>query len=132
MFKVKLLNLVMATILFFSSSVFAECDYSKVVSNTDGTYTYSKELHICVGRMKQDLLISQEKVDSLNKAIDFKNLALDASQKRTDLWMDTSFRLEDRLTKIQQLEKSNNWIYFGLGILTVFAVGYTVSQTYKR
>lgn len=115
-------------LLVFSSNVaFADCDFTKIVKNTDGTYTYSKELHICVGQMKQDLEIKEQQITDYKKAIELKDLALSKSEARADLWMNTSFKMEDRLTTIDSLQNRNAAIYVGLGvigtILSVWAAG---------
>lgn len=126
-----LVNLIVIFSLL-SNLAFADCDYSKVIKNSDGTFTYSKELHICVGTMEQDLQIAQMQLSDLNKALELKDLALTKSDQRVTLWSNTSSDLENRLTKVDSMEKTNNWIYFGLGALTVLGAGYMASQLIRR
>lgn len=114
-------------ISLFSNLAFADCDYSKIVHNPDGSYTYSKELHLCVGQMKQDLEVAQGQVVEYKKAIELKDLALKISDERVTLWTDTSYKLETRLNKIEELKSRNELLYFGVGvgltILSVWAAG---------
>lgn len=108
--------------------VFADCDFSKVVSNPDGTYTYSKELHICVGTMKQQNSNYVLAISDLKKSITLKDLALQQSDQRTQLWMDTSFKMEQREESIDSLRKKSDWLYFGLGALTIIGAGILAAQ----
>ena len=129
------MKLLITTILIFALTcqlAFADCDYSKIKDNGDGTYTYSKELHICVGTMKRDLDAANTQIESYKKAITLKDLALVDSQKRTDLWMDTSFKLQDRMATIDKIENTNKIIYFGLGILVTGAAVYGASKLVRR
>lgn len=111
----------------FSNVAFADCDYSKI-QKVDGGYLYTKELHLCVGEMKQDLEIANQKVDKLTKAIELKDLTITKADQRADLWMQTSFKLEDRIQTIDSWRTTNNWLYFGLGVATMFAAAYAAGQ----
>jgi hypothetical protein len=106
----------------------ADCDWSKIKDNGDGTYTYSKELHLCVGNLVQDNKVKTQQIADLNQAITLKDLALSKENERIKMWMDTSYALEDRLTKIDSLEKKNDWLYFGLGVVTAVGAGYMASK----
>lgn len=126
----KLISIVLALSLF-GNIAFANCDYSDI-KKVDGGYLYTKELHLCVGEMKQDLEIEQKRTVKLTEALTFKDLAIDNANKRADLWMNTSFKLEDRINTIDELRSRNQWLYFGLGVLTVFAAGYAAKQIYQK
>lgn len=115
-----------------SNNVFADCDWSKVVDNPNGTHTYSDALHICVGQLVQDNATKTQQVDDLTKAISLKDLAITKADDRATLWMDTSLKLEDNIQKMNSLKGTNEWIYFGLGVLTVFAAGMATSQLTNR
>lgn len=118
--------------LSFGLQSLAECDYSKIVKNDDGTLIYSKELHICVGQMKQDLSISKAQNDKYLQALTLKDLAITKSDTRADLWQASTFKLEDRINAIDSMRSTNNWMYFGLGALTIVAAGFTLRQAYGR
>ena len=121
--------LVLVAMSLFSNLAFGECDFSTGITPlSDGGYRYSKECHIKVGENKRDLDIANKQVENLNKALDLKTLALDKSDQRIDLWRDTTFRLEDRINKIDDTYKANQWLYFGLGALTMFAAGYVAAK----
>jgi len=127
----KIVSVVLALSLF-STSAMAECDFSTGINKNDnGTYTYSRECHIKVGEMKQDLEIANKQVEKLNKALDLKDLALTKADQRADLWMNTSFKLEDRVNTIDEMRKTNQWLYFGLGALAMFAATYAASQSLR-
>jgi hypothetical protein len=116
-------------ICMFANTAFADCDFSTGISpNQDGSYKYSKECHLKVGSLVQDNQTKDQQIDKLTKAIDLKDLALTKSDQRAQLWMDTSFKLEDDVQKMNRLKSDNQWIYFGLGVLTTFAAGYAAAQ----
>lgn len=127
----KIISLIILT-SFFPNFAFADCDYSKIVNNGDGTYTYSKALHICVGEMKQDLEIANQQVAKLTKAISLKDLTITKADKRADVWMNTSFKLENRIQTIDSMSKTNDWLFFGLGIATMLAASYAAGQLNHR
>lgn len=115
-----------------SNVVFAECDFSTGINRNDnGTYTYTKECHVKVGEMKQDLKIAEEQNGKLNKALDLKDLAITKADQRADMWMNTTYKLEDRINTIDQMRSTNQWVAFGLGALTMFAAAYAASQLQK-
>lgn len=114
---------------FISNVSLAECNFSTGVTRLeDGSYKYSKECHIKVGEMKQDLEIANKQVEQLNKVIELKDLALSKSNERVALWMDTTYKLEDRLNKIEELQSKNHFLYFGLGVVTAIGAAYAASK----
>ena len=119
-------------ITMLSNIALADCDYSKVISLPDGTYLYSKELHICVGTMKRDLGIAQQQITDLNQALTLKDLAIKKTEDRVNLWMDTTYKLEDRLNKIDELSRKNDWMYFGLGVVTTGLAVWGAGQLVKH
>jgi hypothetical protein len=119
-------------ISLFSSLSFAECDFSTGITKTDQGFLYNKECHLAVGQMKYDLGISREQVSLLTKSLDLKDLALTKADQRADLWQATAFKIEDRINTIDSIRSTNNWMYFGLGVVTVFIAGYVASQAYSK
>lgn len=121
-------------VLMLPLSALAECDFTdgKGVSKVEGGYLYTKECHTAVGQMKYDLGVSLKQVELLQKSIDFKDLAITKADQRADLWQTATFKLEDRINTIDSMRSTNNWMYFGLGVLTVFVAGYAASQAYHR
>lgn len=122
-----------AALALFSSTCFAECDFSTgAVRQADGTYQYTKECHIKVGELVQGAKIKDEQIQDYKKAIELKDLTIQKADQRTQLWIDTSMKLEDNIQKIQSYRGRNEWIYFGLGALTVFAAGMAAAQLTGR
>jgi hypothetical protein len=67
--------------------------------------------------MKLDLEDREAQVQALTKSIELKDLAIKTHEQRADLWMNTSFKLEDRVNTIERYNDTNKWLYFGLGIV---------------
>jgi hypothetical protein len=112
-----------------SNIAYADCDFSKgITPGPNKTFIYTEECHLAVGKLKQDNDTYKLQIADLTKAISLKDLALTKSDERTQLWMDTSSKLEDRVTKIDEMTKHNEWLYFGLGVLTTFAAGYAIAR----
>ena len=110
------------------NSVFADCDWTQIKKNPDNTYTYSKELHLCVGNLVQSSKVKDQQISDLTKAITLKDLALQDSDARVQLWSKTSADLEARLQKVDSLQSSNQWLYFLLGVGTTFAAGMAAAK----
>lgn len=130
-------KIVSSLLLFFlfSNTAFADCDFSTGIRpGPAGTheYIYSEECHQAVGKLVQDNKALTLQVGDLTKAISLKDLALTKADDRTQLWMNTSDKLIDRVDKIDQVEKHNEWLYFGLGVLTTFAAGYVAAQAFRH
>ena len=125
------MKLFIAALLVFAftvQSAMANCDYSKIVANPDGTYTYSRELNKCVGGLVRDLKAASDQVDAYTKAITLKDLAIQASDKRAAMWETTALSLESRVTEIDSLEKKQNVGYFILGIVVTGIAVYGASK----
>jgi hypothetical protein len=128
----KLLIMTLLTFALTLQAAKADCDYSKIVSNADGTYTYSKELNHCVGVMKKDLDATKAQMDSYVQSITLKDLALSKADERIKNWQDNSDKLENRLNTIDSLEKKNEWLFFALGIVVTSAAVYGASKLSNR
>lgn len=122
----KLFTLLMILAICIPS--FADCDWTQIKQNSNGTYTYTEDLHLCVGQLVKDNQTKDQQISDLTKAITMKDLALKDSDERATLWMGTSEKLETRVQKLDGLEKTNEWVYFGLGVVTTFAAGYMAAK----
>jgi hypothetical protein len=100
------------------------CDFSKIVKNKDGTFTYPENLHKCVGKIINDGKAKDAKIADQKKAIDLYTLTIQTDEQRIQNWIQTSTNLEGRVEKVNDLEKKNEWLYFGLGVLTTAAAAY--------
>jgi hypothetical protein len=116
----------------FSNTCLADCKFNDLVHNSDGTVVYSKGDHICVGQLVQDDAVKTQQVQDLNKAITLKDLAQTKSDARAQNWMDTALKLESNIQKVEGLEKSNEWIFFGLGVITTGLAAITASNLARR
>lgn len=126
--QLKKLALVVLATMFVSNIALAECDFSTGITKQESSYLYTKECHVKVGEMKRDLLISQEQIDKLNKSLDLKDIAIGKANERADLWMNTTFKIEDRVESIDKMRRTNEIMYFGIGMLTMFAAVYAAGQ----
>jgi len=126
--SMKKIVFLVAAIAMFCNTAFADCALSDLVHNADGTVTYSKADHICVGNLVQDDATKTKQVTDLNKAITLKDLAITKSDARAQLWQDTSLKLEDNITKVDSYKSYSNWAYFALGALTIIGAGIAAAQ----
>jgi len=106
----------------------SKCDWTQIKNNGDGTYTYSKALYLCTGQLVLDNKTQATQITDLTKAIQLKDLALQNSDARVALWMNTSQQMEERIQKIDSLEKKNDFLYFGLGALAVIGAGFMTAR----
>lgn len=114
-------------------SAFADCDFKTgITKNDNGTYTYTRECHIKVGEIRQDLDIANGQNLKFTKALELKDLALSKSDQRADMWQQTAFKLEDRINTIDSYRTSNQWLMFGFGMVSMFAASYAASQLIHR
>ena len=114
---------------FISNPAFADCDWKTgITEGPNKTFIYSEACHLRVGALVQDNAIMTKQLTDLNQAITLKDLAITKSDERTQLWMATSENLEGRLQKVDSLEKSSQWLMFGLGALTVLGAGFMTAH----
>jgi hypothetical protein len=117
------------SIVFFSNVSFATCDFSTGIKpNSDGTYNYSKDCHIEVGNMKKENQEDLLKIQKLTDAISYKDIALQKSEERIDLWQNQAFKLEDRIDNIDKLKSKNETLYFILGVFVTGVAIYAGSK----
>ena len=123
-------KLVTCILLLISSvNAFADCDFSTGIKPLpDGNFEYSKECHLKVGQLVQDNATKDLQIQDLTKAITLKDLALKEADSRTQLWMTTSNNELDRLNKISNDQRTSQWMYFALGVVTTFAAGYGAAK----
>jgi hypothetical protein len=122
MFIGKIVSLAVA-FATFSNVAFADCAFNDLKHNADGTVTYSAQDHVCVGNLVQDDATKTKQVQDLNKAITLKDLAITKSDARAQLWQDTSLKLESNIQSIDSYKSTSNWMFFGLGVLTIVGAG---------
>jgi len=115
-------------LICISSNALADCDWTKIKENADGTYTYSKELNLCEGKLVQDTKIKDQQLQDLSKSVNLKDLALKDSDTRATNWSETSRQLEERLQKVDSSQKSSEYLSFGLGVFFTILSVYGASK----
>ena len=119
-------------ICLLSQSVFADCDWKTgITEGPNKTFIYNEACHQKVGQLVQDSLVKDEQISKYAEAIKLKDLAIQASDQRVMLWQKTADDELDRLNKISADQKRSDWLYFGLGILTMVGAGYVASRAYR-
>jgi hypothetical protein len=112
-----------------SHSALASCkpatDIKKV--GADG-YLYQKDCHIDYGRLRKAEPLYKKQAKELRKSIEMKDLALKYSNERTETWKKTTYKLEDKMLKLEKNHDRMKWVYFGLGILATGAAVYAAGQ----
>lgn len=122
------MSFILSLTVFLAQSAWA-CDFSQdITKNQDGSYTYTKDCHEEVGVKVKRLELKEKQVKKLNEALDLKDMAITKSHERIDLWMNTTYKLEDRVNTIEAIKERNKWIYFGLGIIVTGAAVWGAGQ----
>lgn len=111
-----------------STQSFALCDSKDITKNEDGTYTYSRDCHVEVGKTFKELEIRKQQVDELKASLILKDSLTIKLEQQTQIWMDTSFKLNDKIQKYEQYKSDNQWVTFGAGVLTAILAGWAVGQ----
>ena len=126
-------NNIILTVLFtfVPNIVFGACDWSTIKPMVNGDYEYSTECHILVGKMVQDAKVKDTQVQDLSKAIELKDLALSKADERVMLWRNISQDEQDRLQKMNSMTKTDNFLYFGLGVLSALGAGFMAARLIK-
>lgn len=118
---------------FVSNVALADCDFSTgVTPGPNKTFVYSEACHQKVGQLIQSDKTKTAQIADLTQAITLKDLAITKSDQRTQLWMDTSDKLQNRLTSVDDLAKKNEFLFFGLGVLATIGVGFATARLIGR
>lgn len=108
---------------------FAECDFSKGITPLpNGNYEYSKDCHIRVGQLVQENATKDQQISDYIKAISLKDLAIKESDNRAQLWLTTSSDLENRIQKLDSMQRTNEFLYFGAGVLASVLIGFATAR----
>jgi hypothetical protein len=127
----KFISFILALCLF-SNIAFADCDWTQIKKLPDGGFEYNPTLNLCVGQLVQDSKVKDQQIADLTQALDLKNAALLAADQRTLLWTKASDDELDKLNKISADSKRSDWLYFGLGALTVIGSGFMAAKLIKN
>lgn len=116
----------------FSNIVYADnCDWTQIKKLQDGGYEYNPQLNLCVGQLVQQNKIQAQQIQDYQKAIELKDLAIKYDDERVALWSKTAGDEQDRLLKMDSIQRHNDILYFALGIATTFVAAYTASRIYR-
>lgn len=118
-------------VLIVFQSAFATCDWSKIEKSKDGNFIYSPELHLCVGVLVENEKNRIAQIEHLNKSLELKDLAIQKTEDRAEMWRTTSYSLEDRINSQQKYSVYRDWLFFGLGTLVMGFGVYTAGHIYK-
>jgi hypothetical protein len=114
------------------SPAYADCDFSKdIQKQADGSYSYTKDCHVEVGKKVGALEKREKQVEQLEKVVELKELALDKSYQRIEMWRETTYKIEDRANSMEEFKKRNETLYFVLGIVAGGLIMYGASQMQK-
>lgn len=114
----RLISSVVIAAMLSSNVAWAKCDFGKdIKKNANGTYTYTEGCHIEVGKVVKKSKTQEKRIEKLEKVIELKDLALVKSHERTQLWMDTTIKLEDRVNTIERVNDTQKVLYFVGGVL---------------
>ena len=123
--------LALVLMLMFAMKESKACDWSTIKKQEDGTFVYSKDCHLAVGTLVKNEKIQAERIDLLNKSLELKDLALDKADQRINNWRTEAYNQNEKILDIQRKTKYNDYIVFGLGIVTAIATGYVFNQATK-
>jgi uncharacterized protein YdeI (BOF family) len=118
-------------VFLISAQALAVCDSTDIKKNEDGSYTYGKECHVLVGKTFKELEIRKEQVKEMEKSILFRDSLTIKLEQQSQLWMDTSFKLNDKIQTYEKYRNDNQWLVFGAGVLTVVLSGWALGQVAK-
>ena len=92
------------------------------------SYLYKVDCHVDYGRLRKAEPLYKEQVKELKKSIEMKDLALKYSNERIENWKKTTYKLEDKMFKLEKNNEKIKWIYFGLGIAVMGGAVYAAGQ----
>jgi hypothetical protein len=116
----------MCLILLFSLNVNADCVWKTgITPGPNNTFIYNQACHEAVGALVKSNA-------DLTQALQLKDLALQTSDQRTQLWTKTAEDEQTRLMTVNSDQSKSNWLYFGLGCLTVIATGFMTARLIGR
>ena len=114
-----------------AQSVLAECNPKDIKEKQDGTFSYPVDCHIDYGRLRYSEKEKEKQIEHLKKSIKLKDLAIDFSNERIENWQKATYKLEDRLLKIEKNNENAKWLYFGLGLVVMGGAVWGAGQLAK-
>lgn len=121
----------MLMVSLVSHSALASCNPSDIKQQNyygEPRYAYPVDCHIDYGRLRKAEPLYKKQAKELKKSIEMKDLALKYSNERTETWKETTYKLEDKMLKLEKNHDRMKWIYFGIGIIVMSGAVYTAKQ----
>jgi hypothetical protein len=116
------LIILFVSITLFCNFALADCDFSTgITPGPNDTYIYSKACHLKVGQLVKDNATQAKQIVDLTQATTLYRAAIQTDEERIQKWIATSTKLEEQVVDVDKYKKSNEYIAFGLGILSAFA-----------
>lgn len=110
---------------------YAQCDFSKGITKTEPGYLYTPECHKEVGRTVLENDARKDEIKALREALTNKDVIIDTERQRAELWRDTSFKMESRLSSYERWKSENQLLAFGVGVLVTVGAAYSLGQAAK-
>lgn len=124
----KLFSIILLLCLSINTAL-ADCDWATgITPGPNNTFVYSEPCHLAVGQLVQDAKVKDQQISDLTKAIQLKDLAITNSDARVALWQTTSDNELNRLNTIQNDNKRNEYLAFGLGVGLTFLAAYSAAK----
>ena len=105
-----------------------DCNPKKDIVEQSGKFIYSESCHLEFGKLKIIEKDRQKQIQHMQESIKLKDLALDLSNKRIELWQDSTYKIENRFIKMQNNNENMKLVYFGLGVLIMGGATWAASQ----
>jgi len=119
-------------LLLLTQSIYAGTVCDDGVTEVDGKFHVTRECWELLGKKMQERSVIIEKYDLLTKENEERKLANEAYKRTIDLqkmhseileervekWRETTYKVEDRMMKIEKLNDSNKWLWFGIGFIS--------------
>lgn len=120
--------ILLATLLT-NQLVLANCNPKDIkFDKKTGYYLYPKECHIYFGNIKKEVKLREQQKKHDDKTIELQDLALSKANGRINNWQQATYKLEDRVLKMDKNNERLRWIYFGLGIFVTGAAVWGAGQ----
>lgn len=122
----KTIMVIIIAITLFTQTAFAKCEWYTVKQMGD-RYGYTIECHLEVSNMIKDIGDYKVQVRELKKAVELKDLVIQKSEERLNLWKEQSYTQHDKLQKAYSWRSMENKLHFfggvAMAILCVWAAG---------
>ncbi len=122
------MRIFLISILLFAQTTYA-CNWSEnITKNPDGSFNYTRDCHIEVGKSLEELDKRRQQVEKLNLTVKLKDLTIKTERERVKEWKTLSLDLQKRVNTLDKMRERDKWIWFGIGVLATGAAVYGAGQ----